>query len=153
MRERGILEGDLEEALNTAAAIGDDRLQRQSMGRVVLRQLQFPTARASSATNWFKRGYDRGRQWPNAIHLMVCNGTGTGFSRGLLPAIAQRCPKPGSADAGLDERRGALTFCLSTGVAPLASSRSRRNPGARRRTVGLIGGNERLIRAVRLNAR
>ena len=36
MEKRGILEaGDLEEALNTATAIGDDRLQKEATGRVV----------------------------------------------------------------------------------------------------------------------
>ncbi len=36
MQQQGVLEtGDLEEALNAAQAIGDDRLQQQSQGRVV----------------------------------------------------------------------------------------------------------------------
>jgi predicted metalloprotease len=35
MQQQGVLEsGDLEEALNAAQAIGDDRLQQQSQGRV-----------------------------------------------------------------------------------------------------------------------
>ncbi|MGC6745181.1 neutral zinc metallopeptidase [Escherichia coli] len=39
MQQQGVLEtGDLEEALNAAQAIGDDRLQQQSQGRVVPRQ-------------------------------------------------------------------------------------------------------------------
>ncbi len=59
MRERGILEGgDLEEALNTATAIGDDRLQRQSMGRVV--PDSFTHGTSEQRYNWFKRGYDTG---------------------------------------------------------------------------------------------
>ena len=57
--ERGILEGgDLEEALNTATAIGDDRLQRQSMGRVV--PDSFTHGTSEQRYNWFKRGYDTG---------------------------------------------------------------------------------------------
>lgn len=59
MRERGILEGgDLEEALNTATAIGDDRLQRQSMGRVV--PDSFTHGTSEQRYNWFKRGFDTG---------------------------------------------------------------------------------------------
>ncbi len=49
MQQQGVLEaGDLEEALNAAQAIGDDRLQQQGQGascRIVL-----PTAPQNSAT-------------------------------------------------------------------------------------------------------
>ena len=40
MQQQGVLEtGDLEEALNAAQAIGDDRLQQQSQGTVSLMAL------------------------------------------------------------------------------------------------------------------
>ncbi|WP_165078542.1 MULTISPECIES: neutral zinc metallopeptidase [unclassified Desulfovibrio] len=59
MEEQGILEsGDLEEALNTASAIGDDRLQRQSMGRVVPDSFTHGTSAQRLA--WFRRGFDSG---------------------------------------------------------------------------------------------
>lgn len=59
IRERGLLEpGDLEEALNTATAIGDDRLQRQSMGRVVPDSFTHGTSK--QRYDWFRRGYDSG---------------------------------------------------------------------------------------------
>lgn len=59
MREEGILEpGDLEEALNTASAIGDDRLQRQTTGRVVPDSFTHGTSKQRLA--WFRRGYDSG---------------------------------------------------------------------------------------------
>ncbi|MBD5538427.1 MAG: neutral zinc metallopeptidase [Desulfovibrio sp.] len=59
MEERGILEsGDLEEALNTASAIGDDRLQRQSMGRVV--PDSFTHGTSAQRLRWFRRGFDSG---------------------------------------------------------------------------------------------
>lgn len=59
MHEQGILErGDLEEALNTASAIGDDRLQRQSMGRVV--PDSFTHGTSSQRIEWFRRGFDSG---------------------------------------------------------------------------------------------
>lgn len=55
----GMLEqGDLEEALNTATAIGDDRLQRQSTGRVVPDSFTHGTSR--QRLEWFRRGYDSG---------------------------------------------------------------------------------------------
>ncbi len=49
MQQQDILEtGDLQEALNAAEAIGDDRLQQQSQGRVV--PDSFTTAPRNSAT-------------------------------------------------------------------------------------------------------
>ena len=59
MDSRGLLEaGDLEEALNTASAIGDDRLQRQSMGRVV--PDSFTHGTSAQRLHWFRRGFDSG---------------------------------------------------------------------------------------------
>lgn len=55
----GMLEqGDLEEALNTASAIGDDRLQRQATGRVV--PDSFTHGTSAQRYKWFKRGFDSG---------------------------------------------------------------------------------------------
>lgn len=57
--QQGMLEqGDLEEALNTAAAIGDDRLQRQSQGRVVPDSFTHGTSR--QRYNWFRKGFTTG---------------------------------------------------------------------------------------------
>lgn len=59
IKESGLLEaGDLQEALNTATAIGDDRLQRQSSGRVVPDSFTHGTSR--QRYEWFKRGFDSG---------------------------------------------------------------------------------------------
>ena len=59
MNSQGILEaGDLEEALRTAQAIGDDRLQQQSAGRVV--PDSFTHGTSQQRYTWFKRGYDSG---------------------------------------------------------------------------------------------
>ena len=58
-RARQILEsGDIEEGLNAASAIGDDRLQRQSMGRVVPES--FTHGSSAQRVRWFKRGIDTG---------------------------------------------------------------------------------------------
>lgn len=51
-------DGDIEEALNAANAIGDDRLQRQSQGRVV--PDAFTHGTSAQRMRWFKRGYDTG---------------------------------------------------------------------------------------------
>jgi predicted metalloprotease len=51
--------GDLEEALNAASAIGDDRLQQQTQGRVVPES--FTHGSSAQRTRWFKRGFDSGR--------------------------------------------------------------------------------------------
>jgi len=59
MKGRGIMEtGDLEQALNTAQAIGDDRLQKQSSGRVV--PDSFTHGTSEQRYTWFKRGFDSG---------------------------------------------------------------------------------------------
>ena len=50
--------GDLQEALNAANAIGDDRLQKQSTGRVV--PDSFTHGTSAQRMRWFKKGYDTG---------------------------------------------------------------------------------------------
>jgi predicted metalloprotease len=51
--------GDIAEALNAATAIGDDRLQQQSQGRVVPESFTHGTS--EQRVRWFKRGMDTGR--------------------------------------------------------------------------------------------
>lgn len=51
-------EGDIEQALNTAKAIGDDRLQQQSEGYVVPDSFTHGTSK--QRYTWFKRGFDNG---------------------------------------------------------------------------------------------
>jgi len=51
--------GDVEEALNAATAIGDDRLQQQTQGRVVPESFTHGTS--EQRVRWFKRGMDSGR--------------------------------------------------------------------------------------------
>ena len=50
--------GDLQEALNATEAIGDDRLQQQSQGRVV--PDSFTHGTSQQRYTWFKRGFDSG---------------------------------------------------------------------------------------------
>jgi len=50
--------GDLEEAMNAANAIGDDRLQKQSSGRVV--PDSFTHGTSVQRMRWFKKGFDTG---------------------------------------------------------------------------------------------
>ncbi len=59
-KSKQILEqGDLEEALNAAAAIGDDRLQKQSRGRVSPES--FTHGSSAQRVRWFRTGFDTGR--------------------------------------------------------------------------------------------
>ena len=59
-RMRQVLEqGDIEEALNAAAQIGDDKLQRQSQGTV--RPESFTHGTSAQRVGWFKRGIEAGR--------------------------------------------------------------------------------------------
>ncbi len=55
----GMMEaGDLEEALNAAHAIGDDRLQKQATGRVV--PDSFTHGTSAQRMKWFKKGFETG---------------------------------------------------------------------------------------------
>lgn len=58
-RMKGIIEsGDVDEALNAANAIGDDRLQRESQGRVV--PDAFTHGTSEQRMYWFRKGYETG---------------------------------------------------------------------------------------------
>lgn len=58
--ERQMLEdGDIEEALNAAAAIGDDKLQQQAGGTV--RPESFTHGSSKQRVAWFKRGFEQGK--------------------------------------------------------------------------------------------
>jgi predicted metalloprotease len=58
-RSRQILEaGDVEEGLNAAAAIGDDRLQKRSQGHVVPES--FTHGSSAQRVRWFKQGFESG---------------------------------------------------------------------------------------------
>ena len=51
-------DGDIEEALTAASAIGDDRLQKQSQGTVV--PDSFTHGTSAQRMKWFKKGYETG---------------------------------------------------------------------------------------------
>ncbi|MCC6348211.1 MAG: zinc metallopeptidase [Candidatus Eisenbacteria bacterium] len=58
-RAKQILEaGDLEEALNAASAIGDDRLQRQATGTVT--PDSFTHGTSAQRARWFRKGFETG---------------------------------------------------------------------------------------------
>ena len=58
-KTRHILEeGDVEEALGAATAIGDDRLQRRAEGRVVPES--FTHGSSAQRVRWFQRGFESG---------------------------------------------------------------------------------------------
>lgn len=59
VKRHNLLEvGDLEEALNAATAIGDDRLQSRSGGRVV--PDSFTHGTSEQRLRWFRKGFDSG---------------------------------------------------------------------------------------------
>lgn len=58
-KNKGVVEaGDIEEALGAASAVGDDRLQRQTQGRVV--PDSFTHGTSEQRVRWFRRGLDTG---------------------------------------------------------------------------------------------
>lgn len=57
-KENILDDGDLQEALNAAQAIGDDRLQRKSTG--VVRPESFSHGTSEQRMRWFKKGLDSG---------------------------------------------------------------------------------------------
>lgn len=58
-RSRQVLEaGDLEEAMNAAAAVGDDFIQQQTQGRVVPESFTHGTS--AQRQSWFERGFREG---------------------------------------------------------------------------------------------
>lgn len=58
-QQRQILEqGDVEEALNAASAVGDDRIQQKTTGRVNVDS--FTHGSAAQRAQWFRRGFDAG---------------------------------------------------------------------------------------------
>jgi predicted metalloprotease len=58
-KARDILEqGDIEEGLNAASSIGDDRLQKQSQGRVT--PDSFTHGSSEQRVRWFKTGLQSG---------------------------------------------------------------------------------------------
>ena len=58
-QRRLLQEGDVEEALRAASAVGDDRIQQQTAGTV--RPESFTHGSAAQRATWFKRGFQAGR--------------------------------------------------------------------------------------------
>jgi predicted metalloprotease len=57
--QRQLLEqGDVDEALNAASAVGDDRIQRRTTGRINVDS--FTHGSAAQRSEWFKRGFESG---------------------------------------------------------------------------------------------
>ncbi len=58
-QQRNILQaGDVEEGLNAAASVGDDRIQQRTRGRVNAET--FTHGSAAQRASWFKKGFDTG---------------------------------------------------------------------------------------------
>jgi uncharacterized protein len=65
-QQKAVLEqGDIEEALNAASAVGDDRLQAQSTGRVM--PDSFTHGSSTQRVEWFRRGLENGD--PNSCDI------------------------------------------------------------------------------------
>jgi len=58
-QQRQLLEqGDVEEAMNAASAVGDDRIQQRTTGRINVDS--FTHGSAAQRVQWFRRGFDSG---------------------------------------------------------------------------------------------
>ncbi len=100
--------GDIEAALTTATAIGDDTLQRQATGRVV--PDSFTHGSAAQRKQWFMTGYQQGTVQACNTFGRVCNCSsrhpGCCAARWRCAAkdaapVAHPVVGPGSADAAL----------------------------------------------------
>ena len=58
VRDAGLQPGDIDEALRTATAIGDDRLQKQAQGEVV--PDAFTHGTSVQRVRWFRTGFEQG---------------------------------------------------------------------------------------------
>jgi predicted metalloprotease len=68
-QQRGLLEqGDIESALRAAAAVGDDRLQKQATGHVS--PDSFTHGSSEQRMSWFRKGFDSGK-------ISACNTFGS----------------------------------------------------------------------------
>jgi predicted metalloprotease len=79
-------EGDVEEALNAASAIGDDRLQKQSQGVVVPESFTHGTS--EQRVRWFRRGLESGSV--NSCDTFNTNALRSGKPRKSLTKGAHR---------------------------------------------------------------
>jgi uncharacterized protein len=66
--QRSLEPGDIDEAMNAASAVGDDRMQKRSQGYVV--PDSFTHGSAAQRQSWFKRGYETGQ-------MSACDTFGT----------------------------------------------------------------------------
>ena len=76
--------GDIEGAIAIASAIGDDRLQKQSHGRVV--PDSFTHGSAEQRVRWFKTGFKSGK-------VSACDTFQT--SQSLSSSVPDAAPRPG----------------------------------------------------------
>ena len=67
-------DGDIEEALNAASAVGDDRIQQQTQGRIVPDAFTHGTSEQRS--RWFFKGF---KTAPTICHGFVCDDNNIGF--------------------------------------------------------------------------
>ena len=58
-RYKALEDGDIEEALNAASAIGDDALQKKYQGRVT--PDSFTHGSSKQRMTWFKKGFEDGQ--------------------------------------------------------------------------------------------
>jgi len=59
VKDKGVLDpGDIEEAIQAASAIGDDRIQHQANGYVV--PDSFTHGTSEQRLRWFRKGYESG---------------------------------------------------------------------------------------------
>jgi predicted metalloprotease len=69
--QRNLLDqGDVQEAMNAASAVGDDRIQQSTTGRINVDS--FTHGSSAQRSSWFKRGFDSGD--PNACDTFGSSG-------------------------------------------------------------------------------
>ena len=122
--DRGRLEaGDIQEGLGAASAVGDDRIQQRTTGRVNVDS--FTHGSAQQRANWFMRGFESGspNACPDGIRPAPVMDFGPDGSRRVVGLLLMAFSAGVSAASYLRWERSERAMRLGTGLPPTSMTR------------------------------